>query len=99
MSTVSRRVAFTLIELLVVIAIIAILAALLLPALVSAKRRTQRTTCLNNLKQINLAVFMYADANGDKLPSVPDTDPRWIQDQFLPDCFQEPRKKLCGPSR
>jgi prepilin-type N-terminal cleavage/methylation domain-containing protein len=53
--------AFTLIELLVVIAIIAILAAMLLPALAAAKQRAQRTECLNNLKQLNLAYRMYQD--------------------------------------
>jgi prepilin-type N-terminal cleavage/methylation domain-containing protein/prepilin-type processing-associated H-X9-DG protein len=64
------RRAFTLIELLVVIAIIAILAAILFPVFAQARDKARQVSCMSNMKQLGLAVLMYAQDHDERMPSV-----------------------------
>ena len=72
-----KRKAFTLIELLVVIAIIAILAAILFPVFARARQKALQTSCLNNMKQLALAVRMYANDYDSKFCPVPANGQWW----------------------
>src|SRR6185436_18051575 len=62
------RIAFTLVELLVVIGIIAVLISVLLPALARARESANSLKCLNNLRQLGLAMVMYTGENRGSFP-------------------------------
>ena len=101
------RRSFTLIELLVVIAIIAILAAMLMPVLSRAKQRAQGALCLNNGKQLMVAMHLYTGDNNDFYPPNPDDGNtnagyNWCggsagigeADEFNPDVLLDPARSL-----
>jgi prepilin-type N-terminal cleavage/methylation domain-containing protein len=86
-----RNAGFTLIELLVVIAIIAMLAAILFPVFASARAKARQAVCLSNLRQIGLAVALYAQDNDDYFPyGVDPSDQKSVPDiwQSSPDYAQ-----------
>jgi prepilin-type N-terminal cleavage/methylation domain-containing protein len=88
-----RGEAFTLVELLIVIAIIAILAALLLPALARAKELSRRSACSQNLRQLSLAVALYATDNTDVLPLPQQRSGHWSEQ--LRSYYANPHLLVC----
>src|SRR5437762_1280685 len=84
MARAPRNHAFTLIELLVVIGIIALLVALLLPALIAARKNAQTIQCASNLRQLTMALINYSvESKGAFPPNSADIDQYWFNDSAV----------------
>lgn len=98
MSKHQARRAFTLIELLVVTSIIALLIAILLPALGAARRTAQASACMSNLRQLSLAMEVYAEENGAVFPRGHANGwggPKWFQYAFTGKYVKATELYLC----
>jgi prepilin-type N-terminal cleavage/methylation domain-containing protein/prepilin-type processing-associated H-X9-DG protein len=83
---------FTLIELLVVIAIIAILAAILFPVFAKAREKARQSSCLNNQRQIAVAILMYAQDHDEEMPFSADVWPQINVDRNILMCPTKGKK-------
>jgi prepilin-type N-terminal cleavage/methylation domain-containing protein len=90
--SVRARSGFTLIELLVVIAIIAILAAILFPVFAKAREKARQSSCLNNQRQIAVAILMYAQDHDEEMPFSADVWPQINVDRNILMCPTKGKK-------